>query len=183
MPIVRPKEVIQQIDTIYPLWQGDSSEYGKGPIPLNGQTVSDLGTVIRLCGQIPEALLPQGQQYLVYEKARITIQDGIERAKSGTSRDMVVFGTPTLDPILEFDGLNALAGLRTSLATAQNYTRAETRFRLLQLIAEHEKATSRGSYYSDQVATDTLELPLGDVRRQLAICKHDGLVELVESID
>src|ERR1019366_7630948 len=123
-PMVRPKDVVAQLDLLYPIPKGDPNG-GTGLVPISEDTADELRKILKLASQIPDGLLPKGDERTTYDRAVSEIRGVVH----GPDRRSYLNGwqPPTLAGIRDYGGLNALAFWRKVLAGCPNLTGVEIR--------------------------------------------------------
>jgi hypothetical protein len=176
--MVRPRDVVEQIDTLYPISTIGSGD-GTGAIPVTDETKEALRRILKLASQIPDGFLPRGEERTAYERAISEIRASVH----GPDRRSPYNGyqPPTLVGIREYGGLNPLVFLRKVLVQCPNLLPSEVRRRLLELVAEAQDSGKPS--FNDDAAARVLDLPVDHIRRQMEICEDAGTLELVKALD
>jgi hypothetical protein len=167
--VVRPKDVLAEIDAVYP-----PTLDGTGVIPLSAETIKPLRLILKLVSQIPQDLRPTEKQDLD------TLNGCINAIGASIQRTP---GEPpyywTLPFLATHPSKNLIALLREVLGRCPNFTPKENRRRLLELMAQYDKAGE--SIYPDTMAAGGLGIPLKEARRLMEICEDEGSLKLYKT--
>lgn len=134
MPIVRPQDVIAQINALYQLPDGP------GTIPLDESTGNEIKKILKAIQRLPKELSPTGSSERLFKEAIKVIQDALRKASESPSLPILLQG------IQEHQWENPLSILRRTLFWCPDLRREEVRRRILELAAENERSGSPIDY-------------------------------------
>jgi|ERR1035438_9013334 hypothetical protein len=174
MPIIRPKDVVEATNRVYPIGLD-----GTGIIPLSEQNLADVASIVNLAGQIHRELLPKREGAKTFATCMGVIKIAIRNERSRSEKaGHTGFGF-ALQAMPEFEGRNPLAVLRDVLSHCSNFTPKEIRRKLLELIADFDSAGI--TPFPDTRAIGPLNLTLVEIRRQMENCEHESSITLKRS--
>lgn len=134
MAIVRPKDVIAEIDKVY------TQPDGPGMLLLDQATIKHVRRVLKLIQQIPAELGPKSPYERKFYEAVTIIRSKLQEAAADFSTVCFLYGSP------QHNGENPLSILRRTLFWCPDLRPEEVRRRILELAAENERSGSPIDY-------------------------------------
>lgn len=171
MPIVRPQDVIAQINALYQLPDGP------GTIPLDESTGNEIKKILKAIQRLPKELSPTGSSERLFKEAIKVIQDALRKASESPSLPILLQG------IQEHQWENPLSILRRTLFWCPDLRPEEVRRRILELAAENERSGSPIDYRDVMAMGSIRNMPLDEIRRHMRILKDEGRATMIESMD